>query len=241
MSKPKPPAFEPVKAVIYLFQWARHFAAEAAGAIAAYLILPTLVLIGVLLIGCLLNDAPIVPLCLLVTLFAVFVPLILVKCYRVIRRMRQVDRASNSISETSNALIRELSGSYTPYVVEAAEKLGSSGEPAVSSSLLLVLEQAVAEQRPGWEDVAAALIEALGNVGDARALSVLDSLQGVQGVCNLPSLAIAIEQLTVAASHAQLLRPIDYFIDPAAKSALLRPAAELDTDARTSLMRALKH
>ena len=48
-------------------------------------------------------------------------------------------------------------------------------------ALLLVLEKAVAEQRAGWEDIAEAIIEALGNLGDPGALSVLESLQRRKG------------------------------------------------------------
>jgi hypothetical protein len=219
-----------------VISWARHFAAESAGPIAVYLIIPTVTLIAILLIGCFINDAPIIPVCLVGALLSAVISLIIVRSYRVLRRTRQADRASSSISKTSSALILELSGSYTPYVIEAADKLGCSHEQAVTPALLLVLERVVTEQRASWEDIAAAIIEALGNLGDPMALSVLESLRDVKEMRHLPSLSVAIDQLTEALSHAHLLRPVDY--DPTAKSVLLRPATELDADGRANLLRA---
>ncbi len=194
MRKPKTQTDERSNRRIVVFQWVRHFVDESTGPIVAYLILPVALLMGLLLFGCLTNDVPIIPICILVVLFSVLIPLMLVKFYRSRRRIIQVDRAAVSMSDASKALILELNGGYTPYVIEAAEKLGLSEELSVSPALLLVLERAVAEERAGWEDIAKAIIEALGNLGDPRALPVLLSLQTVKGVRHLPSLKTAIEE-----------------------------------------------
>jgi hypothetical protein len=227
----------PFNSLITICEWVRHFAAESAGAIVLYLVIPTLGLAAILLFGCIAKDLPAaIPICIVCAVLSVLILLIIVRFYRSWRRMIQADRASNSISKASRSLILELSGSYTPYIIESAEKLGVCNEPSVTPALLLVLERAVAEQRSSWQDIVEAIIEALGNLGDPRALPVLESLRNVKEIRNLSALRIAIERLGVSASHAQLLRPVAY--DPTVKSMLLRSAADRRSESRDSLLRA---
>lgn len=216
-------------------QWVTYLSEDVFGPIAVYLIFPCLVVVAVILLGCLFKHAPIIPALLLGAFPCVFVPLLLFRLHASWRKSKSVKRNTNAISDRSRALLLELSGAYKPYIIEAAEELGSSGERAIVPDLISVLELTVRGERPGWQDIATALIVALGDLGDSRALPALESMLNVRDLCDLPALLTAIEMLGNAESNDQLLRPINF--DPSAVNSLLRPASEIPVGDGAEMLR----
>ena len=112
-----------------------------------------------------------------------------------------------------------LYGDYTPYVVEAAEKLGAARETTALPALMYVLEQTVNTQPPGWRDKAEALAVALGKMGDRRALPLLYRLTNWRGIGLLTAVHEAIDRIEPETS---LLRAGS--ADDLPTETLLRPA-----------------
>ena len=108
------------------------------------------------------------------------------------RRRRKVKQAERKESPQIAALILELRGEYPPYIIEAAQALGQARDRTAVPALLNVLEQAAENQRPGWRDVAAALADALAEIGDGRALELLYRLENVRGIGFIPNIRRAI-------------------------------------------------
>jgi hypothetical protein len=132
------------------------------------------------------------------------------------RQSAQWRKANRNVSSFAEPLISQLYGEYSPYVIEAAEKLGAARDTTAVPALLWVLEECVVVQRPGWCEVAEALANALGQIGDARALPLLYRLDNVCGIGLIPSIRQAI---AVIEPQSVLLRPGSP--DP---QTLLRPA-----------------
>ena len=156
------------------------------------------------------------------------------------KRRREVERATKPGSPEVAALVRELHGAYPPYVIEAAQALGKAQDRTAVPALIHVLEQAAENQRPGWRDVAASLADALGEIGDGRALETLYRLENVRGIGFIPNIrhAIAVIEpqavLLRASSESEsvqsalLLRPSRNAGGESDKGLLLR-AAEAET------------
>lgn len=131
------------------------------------------------------------------------------------KRTRRLERdASPLVVE----LAPMLYGDYTPYVIEAAEKLGEAQDTTAVPTLLYVLEECVNAQRPGWREVSEALANALARIGDRRALPLLFRLENVRGIGFIPSIRNAIAAIEPQTS---LLRPGS--ADYATAETLLRP------------------
>lgn len=126
--------------------------------------------------------------------------------HQVLNRWTRDREMARSIQATSGAAagpVSQLFGEYSPYVVQAAEDLGRSGDASAVPALLNVLETCVDMQRPGWREVAEALAEALGKIGDPRALPALYRLENVRGIGFIPAIRQAI---SVIEPRANLLR-----------------------------------
>ena len=109
---------------------------------------------------------------------------------RRLRRERRVRKAQCSpLAETLTPL---LQGSFSPYVIEAAEKLGEARDASAVPALIAALERCVETQPPGWSDQAAALANSLARIGDRRALALLYRLDNVRGIGLIPAVRNAI-------------------------------------------------
>ncbi len=150
------------------------------------------------------------------------------------KRRRGMAQARKIESPQISALILELRGEYPPYVIEAAEQLGKAKDRSAVPALLHVLEQAAENQRPGWRDVAAALADALGEIGDGRALELLYRLENVRGIGFIPNIRHAI---AVIEPQAVLLRASSESETPQS-ALLLRPARGGGETDKSLLLRA---
>ena len=151
-----------------------------------------------------------------------------------LKRRRVLVQAKKRTSPEIAALILELRGAYPPYIIEAAEQLGKARDRTAVPALLDVLEQVAENQRPGWRDVAAALADALAEIGDGRALPLLYRLENVRGIGFIPNVRNAI---AVIEPQAVLLRAGS--ADDAIQSAmLLRPAYGAGESDKALLLRA---
>ena len=158
-----------------------------------------------------------------------------VRTRRFLRNLRQDTRlrtTRSELSETAARYVPLLHGEYSPYVIEAAEALGRERDMTAVPALLVVLQRCVDEQRPGWRDVAEALVKALAGIGDRRALEPLYRLENVRGIGIIPAIREAIAAIEPQTS---LLRPGS--IDGALSETLLRPAQGIpESDADPALL-----
>ncbi|HLK61152.1 MAG TPA: HEAT repeat domain-containing protein [Chthonomonadaceae bacterium] len=141
---------------------------------------------------------------------------------RRLRAWRQENflRTNNSpLSATAEKLTPDLWGEYSPYVIEAAEKLAEERDTTAVPALLTALQRCVDQQRPGWSEVAEALVKALARIGDRRALALLYRLENVRGIGIIPSIREAIAAIEPQTS---LLRPVS--AEGSLPETLLRPA-----------------
>ena len=150
------------------------------------------------------------------------------------RRQRKVAQAKRPDSPEVAALVLELRGEYPPYIIEAAEQLGKARDRAAVPALIHVLEQAAENQRPGWRDVAASVADALGAIGDGRALDVLYRLENVRGIGFIPNIRRAI---AIIEPQAVLLRASSAS-DSVQSALLLRPARGGGESDKSLLLRA---
>ncbi|HZO88364.1 MAG TPA: hypothetical protein VFB38_08490 [Chthonomonadaceae bacterium] len=116
-------------------------------------------------------------------------------------RLRRTQRRASPLAAS---LVPQLLSDYTPVVVEAAEQLGTERDTTAVPGLLRALEYCVDTQRPGWRDRAEALANALGRIGDCRALDLLYRLENVRGIGFIPAIRSAITRIE---PQATLLRP----------------------------------
>jgi hypothetical protein len=152
------------------------------------------------------------------------------------RHAVQARRAQMDESPLAARLTPQLFGDYTPYVIEAAEKLGQERDTTAVPALLRALEQSVDTQRPGWRDQAAALACALAQIGDRRALPLLYRLDNVRGIGFIPAIRSAI---TAIEPQTSLLRPSYTGFD--VPETLLRPAHDMRADVQPAvLLRAIE-
>jgi len=128
-----------------------------------------------------------------------------------------------------------LNGTNTPTIIKAARTLGDARDATAVPSLLLVLERCVDTQQPGWRDIAEALAEALGKIGDGRALPLLVRLENVRGIGFIPSIRGAIAEIEPQSS---LLRPGSAV--PADHAVLLRSVRSVTEDAASTLLRTVE-
>lgn len=112
---------------------------------------------------------------------------------RIVRQWKQARRLRQAqVSKLAETLTPQLQGEFSPYVIEAAERLGEARDTTAVPALIVALEHCVETQRPGWRDRAAALADALGRIGDRRALSLLYRLDNVRGIGLIPAVRNAI-------------------------------------------------
>lgn len=145
----------------------------------------------------------------------------------------RIRRACRSISPLAEAQIPQLLGDYPPYIMEAAEKLGEARDVTAVPALLGVLDHWVDEQRPGWRDIAEAIVKALEQIGDRRALPLFYRLLNVRGIGILPAIRSAIAAIEPQTS---LLRP--GCAEEVAPEWLLRPVKNRSHEDETTLLRA---
>ncbi len=143
----------------------------------------------------------------------------LLRALRQCRMAVSLRRSQRHESSLASSLTPQLFGEYSPYVIEAAEKLGQERDLTAVPALMRALEQSVENQRPGWMEQSAALANALAQIGDRRALPLLNRLDNVRGIGFIPAIRNAI---TAIEPHSSLLRPGS--VDGAIPETLLRPA-----------------
>ncbi len=141
------------------------------------------------------------------------------RLFRAWQRGRHLRAANPQLSETARTLTPQLFGEYSPYIIEAAAKLAAERDMSAVPALLVALQGCVDQQRPGWRDVAEALVLALARIGDRRALEVLYRLENVRGIGIIPAIRTAIASLEPQTS---LLRPA--CSNDSLPETLLRPA-----------------
>jgi hypothetical protein len=78
------------------------------------------------------------------------------------------------ISEESARYVQELVGPDTHRAALAAEHLGRTGDAAVLSSLITVLDRSAWSVEPGRDRVCEAVVIAMAGIGDGRALPALN-------------------------------------------------------------------
>ncbi len=120
------------------------------------------------------------------------------------RQKRNLRRHRKPASDLATTLIPQLQGEYTPYVIEAAGRLGEARDMTAVPALMELLEGCVNHQNPGWRDVAAAVADALAQIGDVRSLPHLKRLENVRGIGLIPNIRKAI---AIIEPQANLLRP----------------------------------
>jgi hypothetical protein len=138
-------------------------------------------------------------------------------------------------SELALELTQQLFGNHSPYVIEAAQRLGAARDTTAVPALIYVLERCVDSQQPGWRDVAESIAIALGEIGDGRALPLLYRLENVRGIGFIPAIRSAIAEIEPQSS---LLRAGS--ADEMQQAVLLRPARSSGEDAATILLRSVK-
>jgi len=156
--------------------------------------------------------------------------------YRVIHdylRDKRLKQNMRGVSTEAAQWIPMLYGSYTPYVMEAAEQLGAARETTAVPALMDVLEQTINTQPPDWCDTSESLVIALGQMGDRRALPLLQRLSNVRGIGLLTAVHEAIDRIEPQTS---LLRPGS--ADDLPREILLRPAESCTESDPTLLLRA---
>jgi hypothetical protein len=151
------------------------------------------------------------------------------------RWRRQRELRPTQPSELAAELTQHLTGNYTPYVIEAAEKLGEARDVTAVPALVQVLERCVDTQHPGWRDVAEAVANALARIGDRRALPLLYRLETVRGIGFIPSIRNAIAEIEPQTS---LLRAGS--ADAEQQKVLLRPVRSSAEDGATVLLRSVE-
>lgn len=108
-------------------------------------------------------------------------------------------------------------------VIAAVRRLGAGQDRGAVPALLLLLSDCVDSQHPGWRDIAESATEALGQIGDRRALPLLLRLENVRGIGIIPVIRQAISQIEPRSS---LLRPGRTGLEP--PETLLRSARNKD-------------
>lgn len=131
---------------------------------------------------------------------------------------------------STQELTRQLLGSYTPYVLEAAQQLGQARVAGAVPHLMYALETCVNGQQPGWRDHAEAFVEALALIGDRRALPLLQRLENVRGIGLLPAIRHAIAEIEPQTSLLRAGAAPDIDCDT-----LLTPAQSAAEDPQTLL------
>ena len=156
--------------------------------------------------------------------------------WRGLRRRRRVRRLKTTqVSPLAETLTPLLQDSFSPHVIEAAEKLGAARDKSAVPALIAALERCVETQPPGWSEQAAALANALAQVGDRRALELLYRLDNVRGIGLIPAVRSAIAaiepQTSLLRAGSQyditphlLLRSAHHQTDPNETAILLRSA-----------------
>ncbi|MDE2126139.1 MAG: hypothetical protein KGJ62_06080 [Armatimonadetes bacterium] len=155
-------------------------------------------------------------------------------------------RAERRCSDLVSELTPQLLGDYGPFVIDAASRLGMANDPTAVPVLMRALDQYVEAQRPGWRDVAEEIVQALGKLGDRRALPLLRRLETVRGIGFIGALRAAIASIEPQTSllrpgvHAvhTLLRPSRSALERADRDELVRPTAELEAGATAALSQA---
>ncbi len=149
------------------------------------------------------------------------------------RRVRQRLSLQESWSPLTKRLTPGLLGNHSPDIIEAAELLGVARDATAVPALIAALERCVETQPPGWSERATALANALGQIGDRRALPLLYRLDNVRGIGLISAVRNAISAIEPqtsllrpgsadAATNHLLLRPVRQNPDPEAKATLLR-------------------
>lgn len=161
---------------------------------------------------------------------------------RLIRAWKQKQRITQEgYSPLAAKLTPNLLGSYSPYVIEAAEQLGEARDVTAVPVLITALERCMENQPPGWSERASALANALARIGDRRALPLLYRLDNVRGIGLIPAVRNAIAAIEPQSSllrpgsihdvpsHA-LLRSVQHRPDAKEAATLLRSADRNKTD-----------
>lgn len=156
--------------------------------------------------------------------------------WRGLRRRRRARRLKKTqCSPLAETLTPLLQDSFSPFVIEAAEKLGAARDRSAVPALIAALERCVETQPPGWSEQAASLANALAQIGDRRALALLYRLDNVRGIGLIPAVRNAIAaiepQTSLLRAGSQydltphlLLRSAHNQTDPNETAVLLRSA-----------------
>lgn len=147
-----------------------------------------------------------------------------------VRWMRGRAMSQPTSSEAVERWSPQLLGSYTPYVIEAAQQLGASGDSAAAPILIYALEECVQNQQPGWRDVAEAIAHGLAELGDSRALPVLRKLENVRGIGFIPAIRGAIAAIEPPNSLLRAGHEMEL-------SSLLRPQEQASSTDAANLLR----
>ena len=142
-----------------------------------------------------------------------------------VRQEIQGKRAAEEASPGAAPWVSRLFGSYPPYVVEAAQELGAARDITAVPALMFVLENCVAQQPAGWREEAEALANALGQIGDGRALPMLRKLENVRGIGFIPAIRSAIARIE---PNSSLLRASSQ--QSGEVSTLLIPCSSLESE-----------
>ena len=120
------------------------------------------------------------------------------------RRRHRKPLRSIGNAEDLDLLMMALASEHAPNVVVAAQRLGNQKAVHAVSELMWTLDSWVNHQPAGWREVAVAIVEALVNIGDVRALPLLRHLENVRGIGFIPQIRNA---LATMEPQANLLRP----------------------------------
>ncbi len=147
------------------------------------------------------------------------------------RQELQGKRAVAEASPEAAPWVNRLFGNYPPYVVEAAEELGAARDITSVPALMFVLENCVAQQPAGWREEAEALANALGQIGDGRALPMLKRLENVRGIGFIPAIRSAIASIE---PNSSLLRASSQH--SAEMKTLLLPGTSLESEQERQIL-----
>ncbi len=147
------------------------------------------------------------------------------------RQELQGKHAAAQASPGAAPWVFRLFGNYPPYVVEAAQELGAARDITAVPAIMFVLENCVAQQPAGWREEAEALANALGQIGDGRALPMLRRLENVRGIGFIPAIRSAIAAIE---PNSSLLRASSR--ESGEKSTLLMPCESLDAEKQRQIL-----
>ena len=109
-------------------------------------------------------------------------------------RWRSALRSFAGVSGDEGIALR-LIGDYAPFSIEAANELGKLRDLSGAPILMYGIERLIADEPGGWREMISAMVGALREIGDPKALPLLQRLQKMRGADEITGLTATIAEL----------------------------------------------